>query len=132
MTKKKVVLFLVCLFMFLSACAYNNTSQNLNELPLQKFIIGKWYGEIQTTDIHGSYVKEFYVEFINEHRLNIQMLSPYDELDVDFSYEFTDNQTILVENERTENGTWEINKIDTNLHICIWSDENCAIFTRFE
>ena len=127
--------FLLLVLLFLSAC--NNfvvTKTNVNpsgNAPLSEFILGKWQGVEQTHDFYGSYVKQYQIEFIDEKTLKLTMSSPYDGFTEEFQYQFISPSTLKVENSRTKGGEWQISRSGEKLLVCIWSNQDCIVFTRY-
>ena len=127
----------ISFFIFLALLSCRNvdgTKSDGIDLPdnhkLSAFMIGTWIGNEQVTDIHGSYNKEYKIEFIDENNLIFQMRSPYDGFNDRFVYRFIKEDTLLVENERAKDGEWGVTREEEDLMICIWTDTNCVRFKR--
>ena len=126
------------IFLVLALLSYTNADNNdangdsANNQDLSGFIIGRWTGHESVTDIHGEYEREYHIEFVDKNRLVIQMKALYGGINDEFTYEFVEKNVLLVENERAKGGEWTIKKERENLLICIWSNDNCILFTRID
>jgi len=134
---KPKIYFFVIIFLLLSSCNRSDKvpteHNNPKDILLSDFIIGGWYGETDTVDHHGSYSKEYFIQFIDEKKLSFIVRPSLDSVDgvkAIFTYQFIDEKTLLVENRRAKGGKWYLNRDGENLQICIWSDSSCVNFTR--
>ncbi|MBN1264275.1 MAG: hypothetical protein JXA25_02195 [Anaerolineales bacterium] len=126
------LLLLAFLPLFLFSCVPAADVIAPNSKPLPDFILGTWYGILAVEDIHEEYDQEFFVEFVDKDSLTFQMISPYSGFEDTFFYQFTDEKTLLVENERAGGGTWQVTRMGHQLQISIWSENSCVLFTRVE
>ena len=130
----KETLYILIIFMiFFTSCGNKNSTQEYEmktAIPMSEFIIGKWECSFQTTDIHGSYTKEYQVEFKKSGRISYVLRSPYNSYDTNFKYKFDNADAIWVENRRYKGGQWTLHKSGENLEICFWEKDDCNLFTR--
>ena len=123
------LLFCLALLICLSSCAGKPVTK-LEDVPLPEFIQGQWQAEIKTQDIHGEYVEKYLIEFRRDNTLEFKVLSPYSDVNDKFKYEFLDDTTILVENDRVKGGEWKIDQDGDKILVDIWSNSTSLEFTR--
>ena len=128
--RKGLIIVAVCFFTLTSCGKIPTVNKNINYQSLPNFIIGEWTAVVQTTDIHGSYEQEYYVEFVDSDTVTLIMRAPYGGINTSFDYKFIEENVLLVENERLKDGRWFINQVEEDLNICIGSNENCIRFER--
>jgi hypothetical protein len=98
----KRIKYLFILVILISAC---NTALNLKYLsdnkedePLSKFIIGRWSGEFQRTDESGIYKVQYELQFAEPNIMFYNRISPPPELhNILFLYKFIDENRIRIE-----------------------------------
>lgn len=121
---------LLCISSCINYDELNVKSDSRDDIPLAEFMMGQWESKKQITDVNGSYIEDYKVEFIDEDNLAFTMKSPHDGFKDEFVYQFISESTLSVENDRAKGGKWEVRRNKENLLICIWSNENCLEFAR--
>lgn len=73
-------------------------SDNKEDEPLSKFIIGRWRGEFQRTDESGIHKVQYELQFAEPNIMFYNRISPQSELhNILFLYKFTDENRIRIE-----------------------------------
>ena len=119
----------MCLVPYLCSCSVSYEQQGAD---FWEFIIGEWSCEIQVEDENGIYTKHYLVDFVDEDTVFLNVSSSIDGIRAKFEYEFIDEETISVENDRLTGGEWQISRSGEDLFLCIWNAENCMIFNRVD
>jgi hypothetical protein len=98
----KRIKHLCILAILLSACNtainFKYLSDNKEEEPLSKFVIGRWRGEFQRTDESGIYKVQYELQFAEPNIMFYNRISPQSELhNILFLYKFIDENHIKIE-----------------------------------
>lgn len=130
--KKMTSFIFVVVVAIVSGCGQTKTKTG-DELQLQEFVIGSWKGRYQVSTLYENYWEEYRLIFIDEDTLRFSMSSPVNDFDAYFSYKFINDQTLLVENERSKGDSWKISKSEDLLLICRGPDSTkCVEYYRDE
>jgi len=132
MTWSKYCLLLVSLA--LSGCGGLNQPlpfvRTAADLPLSKFILGKWEGNKQTVQSDGVDYPRYQLEFIDDHTFHFTQVTPGNGYDDDFTYQFVSPNTIRVQGRRDTGGrVWQITRVDESLELCLPTN-SCVTLTR--
>jgi hypothetical protein len=126
---KKPSFIIVFLFLGLSACI-NPIRAEKNVSPINQLLEGKWNATGNKVINNVSYLTEFNVNFLSNSKLKYCSKSLNSSFCEEFTYQYLDENTYLVENERAQDGKWIIQSVDETLLICIWTDDSCYEFIR--
>jgi hypothetical protein len=128
---KKISLIPLLLGVILIVSCIRRVNKTQEDDPLTVFILGKWQAvNVQTTDVSGTYLTDYEVEFVNKTKLILCSQSSYDSFCADFTYRKINGDNYSVENDRAKGGQWVIKRDGSDLMLCIWSTDNCVIFKR--
>ncbi len=101
-----------------------------HNIPLSKFVIGKWDGQRQVTDPKGDYLITYEIEFIDERKFSFHVITPGHGYEEEFTYQFISNNTIQVQGRREATvRKWKLARIGEKLELC-FEKNPCVILTR--
>jgi len=129
--KKSIYILLFILVGALFFMLYRHGTQKKiwsENTPLSEFMIGKWKSSKSMSDIDGSFLQEYHLEFLNQNKLKLCIKTRELFCD-DYTYQLISDSTFSIESDRDKRGQWNISRRGDDLWICIkYSD--CLLFTR--